>query len=146
MWSGVRGGGCLLFVSRGRSIGFDVGVAVLGGGTVPTIDVTVPLGVTIGLVGDERDGGQLSLRLGATAFGGSLPTDASVGSPYVRMGFVTGLVYDLELSDAISLRVLEASFFSEGRLGGAKHPAPFDRSQDANWDIGLQLGTGILFH
>lgn len=146
VWSGVKGGGCIGFTARGsQGVGFDVDLLVLGGGTVPTVDVLLRPSVVFPLAGTDPYFG-LYGRVGATIIGASIPT--SEGKGYARMGLSLGLGYDVALTEGIALRVFEASFYAEGQvalLAPLANTVRMDRLGH-HWDIGLMATTGVSFH
>jgi hypothetical protein len=123
-------------------VGFELEIDVLAGGSLPTIDILFRPTLVVPLAGTTPYFDQLSLKIGSTLVGGSVPLEGSTS--YLRFGGSVGLGYDVALSDSIDWRVLDASFYAEVR-SGSDRGAYMDRLQD-NWDIGLMLSTGFLFH
>jgi hypothetical protein len=143
VWSGVHAGACFGFGLRAyNGVGFDLDFVVLGGGTLPTLDLLLRPTLVVPLAGRTPYFDQLSLKIGSTIVGGSIPLEGSKG--YVRFGGSVGLGYDVSLSDWVNWRVLDASFYAEVRVG-TRRAAYMDRLGNS-WDLGLMLSTGILFH
>ncbi len=143
VWSGYHGGACFgLGLRAYNGVGFELELVVLGGGTLPTLDILLRPTLVVPLAGRTPYFDQLSLKIGSTVVGGSIPLEGSTG--YVRFGGSIGLGYDVALSDSLDWRVLDASFYAEVRVGS--HGAAYmDRLGDS-WDLGLSLSTGFLFH
>lgn len=142
-WSGYRGGGCIGFALRAPSgLGFDFELVVLGGGTVTSVDVLLRPVLVIPLAGAGPYFDKLGLRIGATMVGMSIATQG--GKPYFRFGGSVGLAYEVSLSRSLAFRILEASFYVEGRLGTRKSAYMDNFQYDA--DLGLMLSTALVFH
>ena len=143
VWSGYHGGACFgLGLRAYNGVGFELELVVLGGGTLPTLDILLRPTLVVPLAGRTPYFDQLSLKIGSTVVGGSIPLEGSAS--YVRFGGSIGLGYDVALSDSLDWRVLDASFYAEVRVGSHRG-AYMDRLGDS-WDLGLSLSTGFLFH
>jgi hypothetical protein len=143
VWSGVHGGACYgLGLRSQEGVGFELEVVVLAGGTLPTLDVLLRPTLVVPLAGTTPYFDQLSLKIGSTIVGGSIPLEGSTS--YLRFGGSVGVGYDVAISDSIDWRVLDASFYAEVRYGSDRG-AYMDRRGD-DWDIGLMVSTGFLFH
>jgi hypothetical protein len=125
-----------------EGVGFELELVVLAGGTLPTLDILLRPTLVVPLAGRTPYFDQLSLKIGSTMIGGSVPLEGSTS--YLRFGGSVGLGYDVALSDSLDWQVLEASFYGEVRVG-SDHGAYMDRLGD-DWDLGLMLSTGVLFH
>jgi hypothetical protein len=122
-----------------EGVGFELELVVLAGGTLPTIDILFRPTLVVPLAGRTPYFDQLSLKIGSTMIGGSIPLEGSTS--YLRVGGSVGLGYDVALSRSLDWRVFDASFYAEVR---ATDGAYVDRLQD-NWDVGVMLSTGFLF-
>jgi|GEM_PF-1559117 len=143
IWSGYHGGVCFGFGLRAHSgVGFELESVALAGGTVPTLDLLLRPTLVVPLAGTTPYFDQLSLKIGSTVVGGSIPLEGS--KSYLRFGGSVGLGYDFSWSDSVNWRVLDASFYGEVRVG-PRRPAYMDRLGDS-WDLGLMVSTGLLFH
>jgi hypothetical protein len=143
IWSGVHGGACFGFGLRAyNGVGFELDFIVLGGGTLPTLDLLLRPTLVVPLAGRTPYFDQLSLKIGSTIVGGSIPLEGSVS--YVRFGGSIGLGYDVALSDSLDWRVLDTSFYAEVRVGS--HRAAYMDHLGNSWDLGLMLLSGLLFH
>jgi len=109
IWSGYHGGVCFGFGLRAHSgVGFELDAVVLAGGTVPTLDLLLRPTLVVPLAGSTPYFDQLSLKIGSTVVGGSIPLEGS--KSYLRFGGSVGAGYDTSLSDSVNWRVLDASF------------------------------------
>ena len=143
IWSGYHGGACFgLGLRAYNGVGFDLDFVVLGGGTVPTLDLLLRPTLVVPLAGSTPYFDQLSLKIGSTVVGGSIPLQGDTS--YLRFGGSIGLGYDVSLSDSVNWRVVDASFYGEVRVG-PRRPAYMDRLRNS-WDLGLMISTGFLFH
>ena len=115
---------------------------MLAGGTVPTLDILLRPTLVVPLAGRTPYFDQLSLKIGSTVVGGSIPLVR--GTSYVRFDGSVGVGYDVSLNDAVNWRVLDASFYAEVRVGPDRE-AYMDRLGD-RWDLGLMVSTGLFFH
>jgi hypothetical protein len=124
-----------------NGVGFELDLDVLAGGTMPSIDILLRPTLVVPLAGNGPYFDQLSLKIGVTMVGGSIPLEGSMS--YLRFGGSVGLGYDVALNDSLDWRVVDASFYAEAKAGADE--AHVDRLGDA-WDLGLMVVTGFLFH
>lgn len=143
VWSGYKGGACFGFGLRDYSgVGFELDGVVLAGGTRTTIDLLLRPVLVVPLAGSTPYFDQLSLKIGSTVVGGSIPTGGEAS--YLRFGGSIGLGYDTSLSDSVVWRVLDASFYGEVRVG-PRREAYMDRLRNS-WDLGTMISTAFFFH
>ncbi len=141
--SGYHAGACFGFALRGWSgVGFELDFVTLAGGTVPTLDLLLRPTLVVPLAGQTPYFEQLSLRIGSTIVGGSIPLEGE--KSYLRFGGSAGLGYDHSLSDSVNWRILDASFYAEARVG-SRRAAYMDRLGHS-WDLGLMVSTALFFH
>jgi hypothetical protein len=140
--SGVRGGGCVELGLRGRHWGFGVDLLAVGGGTVPTFDLSVLFDLVY-RVGPERDLNQgLMLHLGAELrFGWAYQPGA--GEQLFHIGAAAGVGYEHRLGSNVSWRIADVRFYAAKRTDGV----PVDDDRDGRrHDLGLFVSTGFAFH
>jgi hypothetical protein len=139
-WSGFHGGACAGFTVRGELVGFDIGLMITGGGTVPTLDFTLPVQIIIPL-GDRSD-----LFSGPyIGFGPDFGYAATLGTRsggFFNIGGHVGGGYETRLSDSLALRVAELGFYAWARAD--KTPVDSDRVGH-QFDLGFTLSSGVIF-
>jgi len=139
--SGVRGGGCLELGLRGRHWGFGVGIIAVGGGTVPTFDLSF-MPDLVYRIGPERNLHQgLMLHLGAELRFGW--TDGLAGEQLFHVGAAAGVGYEHRLGANVSWRIADVRFYAAKRTDGV--PVGDDRDGRRH-DLGLFVSTGFAFH
>ncbi|MDB4995088.1 MAG: hypothetical protein JWM74_2520 [Myxococcaceae bacterium] len=117
----------------------DLELAVLGGGTIPTLDFMLPFSVIVPLGNRDLWTGPY-IRVGPQ-FGYS----ATLGVPsdgFFRLGGHLGFGWDVDLSSSLALRLLDVRFYAEGR--GDKTPIDTDRLGN-RFDLGFWVATGLTF-
>lgn len=137
-WSGTKGGGCFAVSFRTEHLSFELETQLLFGGTRDSIDWVFPMSFVIPLTSARSMFEGLHLRVGGSPIG-STWAKAVDGGNYLRFGLHAGVSYELELSDAVSWRVIDARAFLDF---GTKRQV--DRLGNF-LDFGAQLSTGIVF-
>lgn len=138
VWSGFKAGGCFTISFRFESLTFEMETQLLYGGTTNAFDWTFPLSFVIPLANEDSlfEGGYL--RFGGSPVGATF-AHAQDGGSFVRFGLFAGGGYEFEISRALTWRVFDARLALDM---GTKRA--MDRQ--GHWlDLGLQVGTGIIF-
>jgi len=138
VWSGFKAGGCFTISFRFESLTFEMETQLLYGGTTNAFDWTFPVSFVIPLANQDSlfEGGYL--RFGGSPVGATFAHTRDGGS-FVRFGLFAGGGYELEISRALTWRVFDARLSFDMATKRA-----MDRQ--GHWlDLGLQVGTGIIF-
>jgi hypothetical protein len=140
VWSGYRGGACLTYTSRSEVIGMDFGLAVLAGGTVPTVDFMLPLTVTIpvGSTSTLFDG--LYVPIGIEFGYGATTGVKSDG--FFRFDVNAGLGYETRLDESLVWRIFDLRAYAMLHID--KTPVDDDRVGH-RFDLGAMLMSGLVF-
>ena len=138
VWSGFKAGGCFTTSFRFEGLTFEMETQLLYGGSTHAFDWTFPISFVIPLANEHSlfEGGYL--RFGGSPVGATF-AHARDGGSFVRFGLFAGAGYELEVSRALTWRVIDARLSFDMATKRA-----MDR--EGHWvDLGLQLGTGIIF-
>ena len=138
VWSGFKAGGCFTISFRFEGLTFEMETQLLYGGSTHAFDWTFPISFVIPLANEHSlfEGGYL--RFGGSPIGATF-AHARDGGSFVRFGLFAGAGYELEISRALTWRVIDARLSFDMATKRA-----MDR--EGHWvDLGLQLGSGIIF-
>ena len=138
VWSGFKAGGCAAVSWRWESLSFELETQVLYGGVTRAVDWTFPVSFVVPLANEGSLFQGPYLRFGGSPIGATFASRQHGGS-FVRFGIFAGGGYELELSRAVTWRVLDARLSFD--LGTRR--ALDDRGHF--FDPGFQLGSGIVF-
>jgi len=138
IWSGFKVGGCAAVSFRWEALTFEMETQLLYGGTTHAFDWTFPLSFLIPLANQKSLYEGPYLRFGGSPVGATF-AHAKDGGSFVRFGLFAGGGYELDVSRALTWRVFDARLSFD--MGTRR---AMDRQ--GHWvDLGLQLGTGIVF-
>src|SRR5882724_5253623 len=138
IWSGFKVGGCAAVSFRWEALTFEMETQLLYGGTTHAFDWTFPLSFLIPLANQKSLYEGPYLRFGGSPVGATF-AHAKDGGSFVRFGLFAGGGYELNISRALTWRVFDARLSFD--MGTRR---AMDRQ--GHWvDLGLQLGTGIVF-
>ena len=138
IWSGFKVGGCVAVSFRWEAVAFEMETQLLYGGTTHAFDWTLPLSLLVPLGNRDSLYQGPYLRFGGSPVGATFARTKDGGN-FVRFGLFAGGGYELDVSRALTWRVFDARFSFD--MGTRR---AMDRQ--GHWvDLGLQLGTGIVF-
>lgn len=138
VFSGYKAGGCFAVSFRTERLFFEMESQLLFGGTRHSTDWVFPMSFVIPLTSERSMFEGLQLRAGGSPIGATFAKKQDGGS-YLRFGLHAGLTYELELSSAVSWRMIDARAFLDF---GTKRQV--DRLGNF-LDFGAQVSTGIVF-
>jgi hypothetical protein len=138
VWSGFKAGGCVAVSFRFEAATFEMETQLLYGGVTHAFDWTFPMSLLIPLANEDSLFDGPYLRFGGSPVGATFARERDGGS-FVRFGLFAGGGYELEVSEALTWRIIDARLSFDM---GTKR-AMDDKN---HWvDLGLQLGTGLVF-
>jgi hypothetical protein len=140
IFSGVRGGGCILIGGRGRRWGFDIGFMGMGGGNVPSGEFGILMDVIL-RIGPRKHGFSGFVLLTGPEIRFGYPE--AVEGQIFHLGSHIGAGYELPLGDYFSWRIADARFFGGIRTDSV--PVA-DDPDGRRWDMGVLLTTGFILH
>lgn len=138
IWSGYKGGLCAGFSIRSVAFYLEVEAQVLAGGTMRTIDLTLPVSFVIPFDNERSLFEGPNLRFGFTPIGGSVGLESAAVN-HLRFGIHAGVGYELDITPALAWKVFDARLYFDV---GTK--STMDRL--GHWfDLGAQVSTGLAF-
>jgi hypothetical protein len=135
LFSGFKAGGCIGVRLPGHALSLDLDLQVLGGGTLPGIDIVPAISVVVPLSdGDAYD--RWNIRIGIPFPGAWVSTrDRDTGIVF-RLPQV-GIGYDVQVSSTVALRLLDVRAQLELRTK--------DVDTKGHWfEPAIQVGMGLL--